>query len=203
MNNEIFINSNKNLYESLEYFQIENNILNFNDNGKIYRFPIYNINLSILNPNLYLLKPRDIFRVIYLLELLYKDNISEYDYNFIEQYVNKYLNLEDKRLEGQEIDNNEVECLGIPIYTSYEPSFIDKPTSISIQTLINSHSEKIENSQSKGQRLVLINPEFGKFSEDDNQNDFVELGKAGFTSIMLILVTVILTVLYIVYFVAK
>ena len=107
------------------------------------------------------------------------------------------------RLENQTIDENEVNCLSIPIYTSYDPKYIDKPASIIINELLNNHSQEIESGKSNVQTLALRpnnipNTIIREDFEDSPLNDF---GKAGFTTIILIVGAVVLTSLYIAFFI--
>ena len=199
MDNEIIFRNLQNSYDSLKYFTIRNNILYFKDNDKLYSLPLQIVNISKLNPNLFLIKPRDIYRVIYLLETINKKEITEYDSEFIKQFTNKYLKLESDRLESSHINENETMCLGIPIYTSYDPMFMNNPGSKLIQDILNNHTEQIENGKSHGQKLVLTNPMFPK--TEDEPNDLIEFGKAGFTATFLIILTVIITSIYITLFI--
>lgn len=199
MDNEIIFRNLQNSYDSLKYFTIRNNILYFKDNDKLYSLPLQIVNISKLNPNLFLIKPRDIYRVIYLLETINKKEITEYDSEFIKQFTNKYLKLESDRLESSDINENEIMCLGIPIYTSYDPMFMNNPGSKLIQDILNNHTEQIENGKSHGQKLVLTNPMFPK--TEDEPNDLIEFGKAGFTATFLIILTVIITSIYITLFI--
>ena len=203
MNNEVILKNLQTSYDSLKYFNIKNNILYFKDGENIYTLPLQSTNLIALSSNLFLLKPRDIYRIIFLLELLNKDSLTENDIEFIRQYTNKYLKLETMRLENQTIDENEVNCLSIPIYTSYDPKYIDKPASIIINELLNNHSQEIESGKSNVQTLALRpnnipNTIIREDFEDSPLNDF---GKAGFTTIILIVGAVVLTSLYIAFFI--
>ena len=202
MDNEIIITNLKNSYDSLKYFIIKNNILYFKDNDKLYSLPLQIVNISNLNPNMFLLKPRDIYRIIFLLEVLNKKELSEYDSEFIKQYTNKYLKLENERLDNNDVDENEIMCLGIPIYTSYDPMFVNNPGSVLIQNLLNARAEQIENGKSHGQKLVLANPNFPK-TEEEEPNAWIDLGKAGFTATSIIILTIILTSIYIAFFILK
>ena len=202
MDNDTIFITLQNSYDSLKYFNVKNNILYFKDNEHIYNLPLNIVNLYTLNNNLFLLKPRDIYRIIYLLELLEKENITENDIEFIKQYTEKYIKLEQSRIEkdnNHDIDENEVSSFSIPIYTSYDPRFANKPTSKIIDELLYKHTKQIEEGTSKGQKLVRINPNFPK--EDEQNNYLSDFGKAGFTTLLLIIGTVIITSLYIAYYV--
>lgn len=195
MNNEVVLKNLQNSYISLRYFAIKNNVLYFKDNDKVYSLPLNIVNLNNLNNNLFILKPRDIYRIIYLLELLNKDNITENDIEFIKQYTEKYLNLETIRIENNEINENEIFGLSIPIYTSYDEKFSSKPASKLITETINNYTEKRQSGKSQGQKLVLANPNFPNIEDEIH-----EYGAAGFAKIFLIITIVIIIGIYVAFF---
>lgn len=197
MNNEIFLNQMKNLYESLNYFSFEGNILVLNYNG-IYKIPFNNVQLSNIDPNLFLLSPNEIFHILRMLELLPKKELNQDEIDFAIQYVNRYLTMNDLSLEKDDIDKNKVWCFSIPIYSSYYPEYINNPISNIIQNIINNHSNEIENSKGNHPRLVLTNPNFEQVSTTDYMTD---LGKAGFTTLIIIATAVVSTILYIANFI--
>ena len=197
MENDIFLKQLQNSYESLKYFSILDNslILHLDKEYKIY---LNHINLKDLNPNLFLLKPQEILHILYMLELLYQTNLKESEISFIESYTNKYLSLNDQALEQNEADNNLVWCFSIPIYTSYDPTFINSEASTLIRKIINNHSIEIENSKGNHPKLVLTNPQFEIIKEEDNIGS---IEKAGFAAIFLIAGAITATCLYIIYFI--
>lgn len=198
MDNESFFKNLRLSYDSLNYFVINNNTLYYKNNDKIYSLPLTNINLSNLNPNIYLLSPNNIFRILYTLEILRKDEITDNETNYIVQYVNSYLKAEKERIENNSNNENELMCLSIPIYSSYDPELINKPASKIIQEQLNNYTDEMESGKSHGQKLVLTNP---NFPVTHDETDITDLGKAGYTVTMLIVITVILTSLYIAFFI--
>ena len=199
MSNEIYFNLIKGNYESLNLFYIKDNTLFFQD-GSTYMLPLDHITLSNINTNLFLLRPRDIYRVLYLLELLPKREITENDKIFINEYVQKYLSLEEKKLSNESIEDHRVDCLGMPIYFSDDPSLENTPASIEIHNILQKHTEEISGGKSKGPKLVLTNP---NFIIEEDENSLIDYGKAGFTTILLIAGTVVATCIYIALFIAK
>lgn len=202
MNNDVVFKSLQQSYDSLRVFDVINNILYFNYNGATYQLPLNIVSLSSLNPDIFLLKPEDIYRIIYLLELLPKDNLTPSDEEFITQYTEKYLKLEQGRIEEREndkgLDDKDILCLSIPINVAYDPRFVDKRASKIIDEILYRHTEEIESGNFKGQKLVRINPNVPReYSLGDEVSDF---GKAGFTTILIILSSVLFTGLYIAYF---
>lgn len=199
MSNELYLQNLKNTYENLQAFSIKNNTLILSLDST-YTLPLVHLNLSNLNPNIFYLSPLEIYQILYMLELLYKTNLTNAEIDFITQYVKKYLLLNDTILDNSSDDTLRVNALSIPIYTSYDPIFINSEPSNLIQELVNQHSEDFENGKNKGQRLVLINSKYGSF-DDENDNDWDNLKNAGFTALLMIGATIALTVLYITYFI--
>lgn len=196
MENEIFLKQMQNYYESLKFFSISDGKLILHSDID-YKIHLDYTNLSSLNPNLFLLSPIDIFHIIYMLELLHNQNLKENEIAFIQSYANKYLKLNDLAIENNGVDGNLVWCFSIPIYSSYDPEFLNNPCSSIIQKIINSHSENLENGRDNHPRLVLTNPKF-QVNEDQNVEKFE---KAGFTTLFLIAGAITITCLYIIYFV--
>lgn len=198
MNNKTFLNEMQHIYETLKYFYIEDDFLVLNYEGN-FKIPFTNVILSSLNPNLFMLDPKETFHILYMLELLPKKELSISESEFIKQYVTRYLKLNDMALSNSNIDTQLVWGLSIPIYSSYDPEFINNQSSLIIQNLVNSHSENLENSNSIGkqQKLVLVNPNFEQTYEDP----IVTFEKAGFTTLLLIASTVVATSFYIIHFI--
>lgn len=197
MNNEIYLNQLKNTYESLRYFSIEGDLLILKLETT-YKIPFTNVSLINLNHNLFVLDPSEIFHILYMLQLLPKQEITKEEENFIAQYVNRYLKLNDIALTEANLDTNLIWGLSIPIYSSYDPECINNPCCKIIQNIINNHSEEIENSKGKHPRLVLTNP---KFENTTNDVELTPFEKAGFTTLLLIWSTVAATCAYIAYFI--
>ena len=193
MSNEVILKNLQNIYNNLKYFKIENNILILNYQN-IYSTPLNYLNLNNINPDIYLINPLEIFQVITLLELLYHPTLNDNEKNFINDYMHKYLLLNEDILNNNSDDIFRFNILNIPIYTCYDEIFINNEASILIQNLINNYQNS--SLSNKGSKLALINPLYGHFSNDDDYNN-------GFIGIILIFITCILTVLYITYFVIK
>ena len=196
MNNEMFLKQYQNLYESLQYFSINENKLILNYEGT-YTLPLINVSLVNINPNLFILKPNEIFHIIRALELLYKKELNENDIIFLKNYIKTYLALNDKALEGHDEYINELNGFQIPICLSYDPYFTNNPTSIIIQEIVNEHSNEFENGKSKHPRLVLANKEI---INDPTSDDILQ---AGFSTLILIFLTVAATCLFIYQFIFK
>lgn len=196
MDNESYLKKLQLSYDSMKYFLLKDNVLYFKNNENIYSLPL-TISLASLNPNLFINNPINIYRIIYILTLLKKDQINDQEKDFIIDYVKHYLVIEKDRIENKEIDENELMSLSIPIYTSYDPNYNNHPASVLIQEQLNNYANEIESGKSHGQKLVLTNPNIPKTIDDD---DLYDLGKAGFGITILIVSTVILTSLYIFFF---
>ena len=201
MSNEEYLKYLQNYNDNAKLFQIQNNILILNYNGS-FKMPLTHTNLSVLNPSIFNIDPRETFQIIYVLELLYKPNLSESEINFITNYTQKYLSLNDSVLENDSDDKERVWCLSIPIYKAYDPVFINTPCAITINDVINNHSEIIESGKGKHKRLVLENKNIPTII-DEEENLPINMEKAGFISLLFIVGAVIATVSYIAYFIVK
>lgn len=199
MNNELLLNELQNSFPNLRYFKLSNNVLSLEFDGS-YRIPFINTSLSNINPNLFLQNPKEIFNILYMLELLNKNELNESEIAFITSFVNRYLKYSDLATKGNEVDKDLLWCLSIPIYTSYDPNYIENMGSSIIQNIINSHSEEIENSKCMHERLVLTHPDFGGNYEEDT---FSYLEKAGFATLTLIGGAITFTLLFIIFFIVK
>ena len=203
MDNKEFIFQMQNQYESLKHFSIKDNNLILNKDG-IYSIPLNSVVFANLNPNLFLLDAKEIFHIIRMLELLPKKELNYNEMAFINQYVNRYIKLNDMALTESNIDNNLIIGLNIPIYLSYDTEYEFNPCSIMIQKILVKHSEEIEkmegNSKDSQKRLVLTpnNPNFIQIYEEDKIHNFE---KAGFVSLLLITSTIAATCVYIAYFI--
>lgn len=198
MNNQVFINQMKNYYESLQYFSIENNylILNIEDNS--YKIPFTNVDLTMLSPNLFYIEPKELFHILYMLELLTKTTLTDYEIDFVKKYVNRYLTLNDLALEKDGMNTELVWGIGIPIYNSYDPDKASNPAAMVISEILNSHTETLESGRGNHQVLSLKpNGPFAMLDEDPTPADFT---KAGFTTLALIFTAAISTIMYIVNF---
>lgn len=201
MSNEEYLKYLQNYNDNAKLFQIQNNVLILNYNGN-FKMPLIHINLSDLNPSIFNIDPRETFQIIYVLELLYKQNLSEGEINFITNYTQKYLSLNDSVLENDSDDKDRVWCLSIPIYKAYDPMFIENYSAKLISNIINNHSEIIESGKSKQKRLVLENKNIPTiFDEEDNLP--ISMEKAGFISLIFIVAAVIATVSYITYYIIR
>lgn len=201
MSNEEYLKYLQNYNDNAKLFQIQNNILILNYNG-IFKMPLTHINLSELNPNIINLDPRETFQIIYVLELLYNPNLSESEINFITNYTQKYLSLNDSVLDNDSDDKDRVWYLSIPIYKAYDPMFINTPTATTINNVINNHNEIIESGKGKQKRLVLENKNIPTIL-DEEDNIPLNLEKAGFISLLFIVAAVIATVSYITYYIIR
>ena len=82
MENKVFLEQMKLYYDSLKYFSIEDSFLVLKLNT-IFKIPLRHINLSTLDQNIFLLSPAEIFQLIYVSELLYKEKLIDSEIEFI------------------------------------------------------------------------------------------------------------------------
>ena len=200
MDNKIFLEQMKIYYDSLKFFEISENILTLHAE-KEFKMPLYHTYLSTLPPNIFLLYPTEIFQIVYMLELLHKESLKDTELNFIKNYTEKYLKLSDEAKENNNIDQNRLWCLEIPINKAYDEEISNSMYSESIINLIDNHTNDMNSGLGKTPRLVLIkenNPNFMIDEEIDNVKAFKD---AGFTTIFLITSTIVATCLYLAFFV--
>ena len=201
MNNEEYLKKFQSIFPNLQFFRIENNTLILEYDG-FFKMPLIHVNLSLLNPNLFYLSPKEIFQVIYILELLYKNNLSEQEQAFIISFMNMYLTLNDfVKSHNKEEEEMYLSSLGIPVLISYEEGFINNPASKIIQVMINNHDNEILSGKNKQPRLVRTNETMANFMPVEEDLNFIDYGKAGFTTLILIGGAIISTVLYITSFI--
>ncbi len=201
MNNEEYLKKLQNIFPNLQFFRIENNSLIL-EYGSFFKMPLTHVNLSFLNPNLFYLSPKEIFQVIYILELLYKNSLTEQEQDFIISFMNMYLTLNDfVKSHNKEEEEMHVSSLGIPVLNSYEAAFMNNPASKIIQTMINNHDNEILSGKNKQPRLVRTNETVANFMPMEEDLNLIDYGKAGFTTLILIGGAIISTVLYITSFI--
>lgn len=196
MDNKTFLEQITKTYPSLKYFNIDNEVLILNYD-KIYNIPFKYTNLANLNPVIFLLNPIELFQTLYIIELFYKQNLSEDEKKFIYDFVSRYLKLNEDFLANKNNEENRVYALSIPIYLAYDNSFSNTPCAKLIAMILMDNNNLIETGKSKGPKLVLNNSNFSSpYIEDDN-----DLEKAGFTTILLIVSAITITSLYIAFFI--
>jgi len=200
MNNIDFIFENQNQYDSLKFLSIKDNKLILNKDG-IFMIPFSNVQLTNLNPNIFLLDPKELFHTLYMLELLPKNDINQNEEIFIKSYTERYLKLNDRALQESDINQDFVTYIGTPITLSYDPLYENLPCSKIIKNILDTHNNELENGRSNQKKLILIpnqNPNFIQELPEDNIRNFE---KAGFSTLLLIGSAVALTCIYIAYFI--
>ena len=198
MSNTDFLKYYSNTYPSLRNLHIEDNKLILTSNT-IYKISFSHVNLiEYLNSNLFILNEIELFQTLYVLELFYKPELNSNEITFITNYVNKYLELNDLLLANQTTDEKRINGLSIPIYQSYNDSFLNTPASNLIQNILNNHTMDINSGKNRGPKLVLKNP--NAFTIETEENDLNYLEKAGFSVIILIVAAVTLTCLYLAFY---
>ncbi len=201
MSNELFISQYKNIYQSLNNFSYIDNRLILKSNNTTYIIPFIHVKLVNLNPIIYSLNPISLFQTLYILELFYKNDLQEKEEQFIKDYTNKYLDLNDLYLTNQmeNVKENNIDALSIPIYTAYDEAFANSKCANTIQKCINEHSVKIEKGESKGPKLVLRN-DSNLYINSENEENNILLGNTGLGGIFLILGVVIAASIFVAYY---
>ncbi len=201
MNNEEYLKKLQSIFPNLQFFKIENNILILEYDG-LFKMPLIHLNLSLINPNLFYLNPKEIFQVLYILELLYKNSLTEQEQAFIMSFMNMYLSLNDfVKSHNSENEEMHVSSLGIPVLYSYEEAFTNNPASQIIQTMINNHDNEILSGKNKQPRLVRTNETMANFMPVEEDLNFIDYGKAGFTTLLLIGGAIVSSIFYITSFI--
>ncbi len=198
--NEEYLKNLQKTFPNLKYFNFDGNSLILNYNG-YYKIPLYHTNLTLLNPNIFYLNPTEIFQVIYILELLYKDTLNDKEIIFINNYTNNYLKYNDLALSGNNDASIKSWGLGIPIYTSYDEQFFNKPGSKLIQQNLITHDNDTINGKTKGPRLVRTKDTLENFMPEEEENLVADYSKAGFATIILIISAILITTIFITTFV--
>lgn len=200
MDNNVYLNQIKPLYESLKYFDIKNNCLILSAK-QTFIIPLLHTNLSTINKDVFLSSPSEIFHFIQMNELLYKNELTEKELNYIRDFTNRYLKLKNDYSEGLEINNNTLWCFELLISKSFEESFINNPASKEICSVIDNSNKQLESGLGTSMRLVLVKDGNNNFETVEEINNIKNFEKAGFTTLFLIASSVILTCLFIAFFI--
>jgi len=188
MNNLEYLNKMKLYYNSLNKFNINNNILYFYSD-KIYTLPLYNTILANLNPNLFLLNPNLIFQILYMNELAYKNELTEFDIEFIRNYIRMYFEFTNNKNENNQ---NILYNLEIPINNAYLTNTLTSQIIIEeIDSL--SHNGGLNNHP----RLVLKKNDAPNYEEIEEEYDYKNTKDNGFVSLMLIISFILISFTYI------
>lgn len=191
MSNEDYLLNLYNSYPNAHYFTIKDNKLRLELNDKIWEIPIKNEELTKINPNVFLLHPIESFEIIYMEVLLTKDIIDNNEESFIKKYTLNYLEVNKKVLKLN--DSNlqlEHSMLSIPIYTCYDPKYINKPASNCIRGILDNYQELTNEDGGRGNSRARINPNVPSIGIKDGM-------EAGFITLALIIGAVVVTITYI------
>ncbi len=192
MDNEIYFNKIKNQYDSLADMYIKNNVLYY----KNYTLPL-SVNLNRFNPALFLLSSEDIINIIYVYQLLSKDDLTTTEIESLIKYAKIYF----------EIKNNPKEInlqfgFSIPIFVAYEQEYENYKGSQILReefTKLCDNYEKSDSAKNAQYVRVLKNNNIPAKSEYDEYLEFSEkinqIQSAGFTVIFLILFMVTITII--------
>lgn len=205
MTNEEYLSLMKKQYDSLANFYIKNNILFLKTPSMTYQLPL-SIPLNTIHPNVFNTNEINIINILYIYQLLYKPNLTEIEINAVNTYTNNYLNLEQKKMVGENISDEDIFSLSIPIFTSYNESLVNSPAAILIKQNFNKFNETIEKSNGGGKDKQLVRtlkladmPDTEQFLEYQEFSDRLKnIQNAGFTTIFLIAFAVFSTLIVIV-----
>jgi hypothetical protein len=202
MNNDIAFQKIK--YNLTNLYHIENPLpeLQVSENKLIFRdkkILLKNVNLELLDINLFKINSEIIFSIIYLLEstnytisLIQKETpLTEEETNFLESYIKMYLSVKNNWLETTEIDRNIIFYISKPEYLIDDPLYQNNMASMIFREKINDDISSRESSQHDS-RLSLAHPYYRTNSDDNN---------TGKISLILIGAAIIPIISYIIYFI--
>lgn len=198
MENKIFLEQKKLQYDSLKYFEIQNNYLILN---KKFMIQLVHTNLLTFDERIFLLSPAEIFQIIYVGELIYKETLTESEIDFIKNYMKTYLQLTDYANNNQDIDLNKIWFYEIPINNAYKSEFAELPCSKLIIEEIDKHTSEMNSGLGKSPKLILIKGDNPNFDLEEQVDQVKNFEKAGFTTIFLITSAIAATCMYIAYFI--
>lgn len=199
MENKIFLEQKKLQYDSLKYFEIQNNYLILN---KKFMIQLSHTNLLTFDERIFLLSPAEIFQIIYVGELIYKETLTESEIDFIKNYMKTYLQLTDyANNANKDIDLNKIWFYEIPINNAYKSEFTELPCSKLIIEEIDKHTNEMNSGLGKSPKLVLIKGDNPNFDLEEQVDQVRNFEKAGFTTIFLITSAIAATCMYIAYFI--
>lgn len=202
MDNKTYFNQIKPFYNSLKFFDIKDNYLILTNN-KTFILPLIHTDLSQINPDIFLAEPNEIFHFLQVNELLYKERLNEKEINYLHEFTKRYLKIKNDSTEGKNINSITLWCLELLICKVYQEEFINNPASTEIISLIDKNNSELENGLGTSVKLVLTkngNKNFELLEDFDGLKSFE---KAGFTTLILIIITVILTCLFLAYFIVN
>ncbi len=196
-------------HEPMRYFRIKDNHLLFvspTSNNKVLGMPLYSISLEVLDkmyPALFYQNPNEIYQILFLLSLFYKEKLDDnIDIKYISDYIKQFINIKNQVVsyndQTQEIRKN---CLEIPLILADDNNFENNPCAIEIRKNILEELNDIASGKSNVPKLVRSNPNVGNFESEEDMLRTIE--KAGFTTIFIIVAGVILTCAYLIYFFNK
>lgn len=200
MNNNVFFKQIKPFYESLKYFELKNNYLILYAN-QTFILPLIHTNLSTINKDIFLAEPSEIFHFLQMHELLFKMDLTEKEKEYIKNFTNKYLYLKNNNNNGLEVNNITLWCLELIISTSFTEELINNPASQEIISIIDNFSKEFESGLGNGMRLVLTKNGNQNFEIEEEIDNIKNFEKAGFTTLFLIIFTIIITCIFIAFFI--
>ena len=211
MDNESFFNYIKKKYldrnNSLNELSILDNKLSYShDPNTIKRIFLKNVKLSQLDETIFLLNSSDIYDIIRLLELyqyinilLEKKEITNEENKLIDFYLDAYINIYPKTLDGS-INGKDIYYCFLPVDKSYDVMYQNSPCAMSIINKVDQYYSDSEKGRGNQKRLVLTPPNFYPVNEEEDDL-LANIEKAGFTTIAIILIGIVATCLYIAFFV--
>ena len=202
MNNEVYFKQIKPFYNSLKYFDVKNNYLILHTT-KDFVLPLIKTNLELINKDIFLAQPNEIFHFFQMHELLYKQELTEKEIAYISDFTNKYLQLKNNNNEGKDINNITLWCIELLISIAFRDEFINNPASQKIISLIDNFNKELESGLNTSVKLVLTKNGNQNFLIEEEIDNIKNFEKAGFTTLFIVIITVVLTCLFLAFFIMK
>lgn len=203
MDNKVYLNQLKTFYDALKPFDIQNNylILYVPNLQKNFILPLNHTDLTSIPKEIFLSSPSEIFHFLQMHELLYKTELTEKEINYIKDFTNKYLELKNNNNDGKMINDTTLWCLELLISKSYEEKFINNPASKLVISIIDNFNKELESGLGIGVKLVLTKTGNQNFNLEEDIDTIKTFEKAGFTTLLLVIITVVLTCMFIAFFI--
>ena len=202
MNNEVYFKQIKPFYNSLKYFDVKNNYLILHTTQD-FILPLIKTNLELINKDIFLAQPNEIFHFFQMHELLYKQELTEKEIAYISDFTNKYLQLKNNNNEGKDINNITLWCIELLISIAFRDEFINNPASQKIISLIDNFNKELESGLNTSVKLVLTKNGNQNFLIEEEIDNIKNFEKAGFTTLFIVIITVVLTCLFLAFFIMK
>lgn len=201
MDNKDFLENLKKSYQNLSYFTIENNSLILNLDKK-YKIPLIYTRLDSINNFIFYLNPKEILQLLYIYELVQKDNLQNNEKEIIKSFMNEYLKLKNTNLNENKFNERLLFCIELLINDCYSLTNNNREGAIYLISLIDEYDKTNNSGKSNDHALVLKKNDNPNFLIENEIDEVKEFEKAGFSTILLITLGIVGTLTYIAFFIS-